>query len=129
MSLIYNWFPWISGLSIVALGILAIFAPSFLQVAGNWLSALTPLIKWAAETLTGFLDVLLEGAKDMLDNWKSIVFVATVAATAGWMFHTSTEKCFDKVRKDWKLTPRTSVTKVVKEEDPLSTFFKQFGIR
>jgi hypothetical protein len=117
-------------MSLAAIAALYLFFPTilkgFVELAVSFGS---PLAKWLGEKLTIFLDVLLEGAKDMLDNWKSMVFVATVAAVAGWSFHTSTEKCFDKVRKDWTLSPRNSVTKVVKEEDPLTIFFKQFGLR
>ncbi|CAA2141603.1 hypothetical protein [Hyphomicrobium sp. ghe19] len=130
MSFITQYFPWVGGLSLTAVLLLATFAPSTLKFAFTIAAEfLTPVAKKVGEKFAAYLDAVLEGAADCLDNWKSILFVATVAGFSGWYFHTSTERCFDMVRKDWKLTPRTNVTKVVKEEDPLTTFFRNFGLR
>lgn len=62
----------------MALLAVAILAPSVLQVAGNWLSALSPLIKGAAEGLVYFVKALWSGVLDMVDNLGSILLVAVV---------------------------------------------------
>lgn len=101
-------FAWITGgLSVTALVLLALFAPSVLKVVAEVaVKFLGPLAEWTVAKLTAFFDVLIEGAKDMLDNWKSIVFVATLVATASWYFHKSDQTCIEQVRKEWRLLPR-----------------------
>lgn len=78
ISNILGWLPWIGVPSIVALAAIAIFAPAVLQVAASWLSALSPLLKGAAEGLVYFVKALWSGVLDMVDNLGSILLVAVV---------------------------------------------------
>ena len=82
IDFLFNWFPWLAGGSTVALIAVALLAPSVLQVAGNWLSALSPLLKSVAEFLGDLLKSLWAGFLDMTDNGKSLLFVGAVALCA-----------------------------------------------
>lgn len=79
---ILGWLPWLGGASTVALIAVAILAPSVLQVAGNWLSALSPLLRAAAEGIAEAAKALWAGFLDMTDNGRSILFVGAVALCA-----------------------------------------------
>lgn len=82
IDFLFDWFPWLAGGSTVALIAVAILAPSVLQVAGNWLSAMSPLIKGAAEFIVDVVKSLWDGFLDMTDNGKSLLFVGAVALGA-----------------------------------------------
>ena len=81
-DLIPSWVPWVAGGSTVGLLVLAFLAPSVLQVAANWLSALSPIIRSLAEFIGNLLRSLWEGFLDMTDNGKSLLFVGAVALAA-----------------------------------------------
>ena len=81
-ALIPSWVPWVAGGSTVGLIALAILAPSVLQIAGNWLSALSPLLRGAAEAIVGLARALWSGFSDMTDNGRSLLFVGAVARAA-----------------------------------------------
>lgn len=86
---------------------LAIFAPSVLTVVSSWLTALAPLVKGAAEAAVAFFKLFIDGMKDMLDNFASIVFVSTIAILSAWFFScsptkTDCKKCVDELRKEYK---------------------------
>ncbi len=113
----WNWLPLIGGGSIVMLVLLAVFAPTVLQVAGAWLTAISPLIKGIAEGIVAFFKSLWEGFKDMADNPASIIFVLTVAAVTAWYAHTpqTYERCLADLRKEYRLVPRTVDKAVTKQ--------------
>ena len=81
-DLIPSWVPWVAGGSTVGIIVLAVLAPSVLQIAGNWLSALSPLLRGAAEAIVGLARALWAGFLDMTDNGKSLLFVGAVALAA-----------------------------------------------
>jgi hypothetical protein len=89
---IISWLPWVGGASTIALIALALLAPSVLQVAAAWLTALSPLLKGIAEGTVSFLKVLWDGLKDMADNLHSIIFVVVIAGLAAlWGYHARPE--------------------------------------
>jgi len=89
------------------------------KIMASLVDVISPLLKWAVEMFAGFLSVLVEGLKDMLDNWKSIVFVATLSALSGAAvaIHNHTEvpkkceKIIKELRKDYKFVPRKDTSK------------------
>jgi len=107
---------WAGGLSIVGLigfVLLAIFAPGVISVLSSWLTALSPLVKGAADGLVWFVKTIWEGFKDMTDNAASIVFVIVAILIGGWWFSTlrkppeaNCETCITNLRKDYKFVPR-----------------------
>ena len=88
-----DWLPWLMGGSTIALLVLAVVAPSVLQVAATWLSALSPLVKGVAEGIVAFARVLWSGIQDIIDNWKTIVTVATLTVVAVWYFQPEKVTC------------------------------------
>ena len=81
-DLIPSWVPRVAGGSTVGLIALAVLAPSVLQIMGNWLSALSPLLRGAAEGLVELAKALWSGFTDMTDNGRSLLFVGAVALAA-----------------------------------------------
>lgn len=90
-----DWLPWLGGGSTLALILLALFAPSVLQVASAWFVALSPLIKGVAEGLVEYAKALWFGFMDMADNAKSLIFVGSlvIAAFIFGSFYASTPQC------------------------------------
>ena len=82
LEFLWDYLPWLTGGSTLALIAVAVFAPSVLTVAANWLSAVSPLIRSAAELVGEFAKSLWAGFLDMTDNGRSILFVGAVAFLA-----------------------------------------------
>ena len=125
-----GWIPWLAGGSTVALIAVAVLAPSVLQVAGNWLSAASPLIRGAAEFFVEVLKSLWAGFLDMTDNGRSILFVGAVAFLAYiWGYSHGLDKPPEvrvKERVVVKNAPPRSThrpTPKTKTVDPLTDFF------
>ena len=81
-DLIPSWLPWVAGGSTVGLIAIAVLAPSVLQIAANWLSALSPLLRAFAEGVAELAKALWAGFIDMTDNGRSLLFVGAVALAA-----------------------------------------------
>ncbi len=136
MDFLFSWFPWLAGGSTMALIAVAIFAPSVLQVAGNWLSAMSPLIKGAAEFIVSVVKSLWDGFLDMTDNGKSLLFVGAVALGAYlWGLSHGLQKEPKVITKTvYKSCPtkdrrRTPPIPSKKTQDPITDFFDDlFGI-
>lgn len=79
---ILSWLPWVGGTTTIGLIILAVLAPSVMQVAAAWLVALTPFLKGIAEGLVEYAKSLWFGFLDMADNAKSLLFVFTLCVVA-----------------------------------------------
>lgn len=92
-----SWVPWVGGSSLVALALVALFAPSVLQVAAAWLSSLAPLFKGVAEGAVEVAKSLWVGFLDVTDNGKTILFVALVGALAFlWGYSKAPTKVVEK---------------------------------
>lgn len=131
----FDWLPWLMGGSTIALLILAIVAPSVLQVAASWLSALSPLVKAVAEGLVAFWNILWIGFKDIVDNWKTVVTVAVITLLAVWYFHTPEKACPTcpapvVCKPGYKAVPQPKPKQPAskQEEDVLSIIKRQFGL-
>lgn len=126
ISQFLQWAPWLAGGGVIVWIVLALLAPSVLQVAASWLTSLSPLIKGLADLVVWFFrDILWEGFKDMSDNAASILFVATVATLAAmWVAWNpycperkfagkapSCETCIKNLRRDYKFVPRKPAVK------------------
>lgn len=70
----------IGGSTMLTVAALAIFAPSVLRVASEWLVALSPLLKGVAEGLVNLAKSLWEGFLDITDNGKTILTVGLAGA-------------------------------------------------
>lgn len=81
-DLVPSWVPWVAGGSTVGLLVLAILAPSVLQIAASWLSALAPALRGLADGVVALVKALWEGFIDMTDNGRSLLFVGAVALAA-----------------------------------------------
>jgi hypothetical protein len=82
-----TWITGVTGFGVLSWVLLAIFAPSVLNVISSWLVALSPLVKTAAEALAGLLKHIWEGFKDVVDNVSTIIFVVIAVAVGSWYFH------------------------------------------
>jgi flagellar biosynthesis protein FlhB len=128
MDFIWNWLPWIGGSSVIALIVVALVAPSVLQVAAAWLTALSPLLKGIAEGLVEFAKSLWFGLKDMADNAKSILFVAVVATLAYlWGYYKAPYKT-ETVYVERKGENCTPVPVRKPTGSTLDDFFKNLGL-
>lgn len=112
MNEILSISSWVFGGGVAVWLALALFAPSVLTVAASWLSALSPLIRGASEGLVSFAKLFVDGMKDMLDNFASIVFVSSIAVLSAWFFScgpqkTDCKKCVDDLRKEYKFIKKT----------------------
>ena len=127
LDFIWNWLPWIGGASTLALIVVAIAAPSVLQVAAAWLTALSPLLKGIAEGIVELAKALWAGLLDMVDNGKSILFVVIVACSAFLYgrFTAPKEAVVEVDRPCIVTTPSRNPTRVT---DPVSDFFKNLGL-
>ena len=74
----FGWLPWIAGGSTITLIAIALLAPSVLQVAGSWLTALSPLIKGVAEGLVVVAKHLWSGVLDVVDNFGTVLLVVVI---------------------------------------------------
>ena len=128
-----SWLPWIGGASTIGLIALAILAPSVLQVAAAWLTALSPVIKGIAEALVEFGRTLWAGLQDVIDNGKTIVFVVTLAVLAfAWGHQTGVSKS----TRCSEVGYRQGESKVEKVKPPVrkpesnafDDFLKNFGL-
>ena len=131
---IWDLLPWLGGGSVVALIAVAVLAPSVLQVAGNWLSALSPAIRGAAEFLVEVCKSLWAGFLDMTDNGRSILFVGAVALCAYiWGYAHGVDKPPKTVVKtvERQCPTRRSTGRPAPQpvyKDPLTSFFEDiFG--
>lgn len=117
---IWDWLPWLGGGSTLALIAIALLAPGVLTVAAQWLAALSPLLKGAAEGIVAFIKALWVGMQDMLDNAKSIIFVVTLCACSfiyGWSY--------SKVRIDCTTT-KTEIPLPVKKPTGIQDQIESF---
>lgn len=109
----------LGGTGLIGFVLLAVFAPSVISVAAEWLRAASPLVRGIADGIVAFVTTLWEGFKDMVDNAASIVFVATVIVLTAWYFNEPAqqdckvyhEKKLEQFRKDYKFVPRSSKEK------------------
>jgi len=115
----FNFLPsWITGLTgfgVISWVLLALFAPSALQVASSWLVALSPIVKGLAEALVTFVKLLWEGVKDVMDNLSTVVLVLTLI-TCTYIYGQVNKPKLDKsqiqqeylqhLRKNYTLTPK-----------------------
>lgn len=81
-----SWVPWILGGGTVVWIVLGIAALVGVPFAGKILDIFSPFLKAAVGWVVDFVDdVLIPGALDMLDNWKSCVFVLLVGLSIGYV--------------------------------------------
>lgn len=116
MELFNNLPSWITGLTgfgIISWVLLALFAPSALQVLSSWLVALSPLVKGLAEALVMFVKMLWEGIKDVTDSLATIVLVLTLVVCTYLYAQINKpytpDKCqhvVDQLRKDFTFVPK-----------------------
>lgn len=123
-----SWLPWIGGASTVGLVVLAIVAPSVLQVAAAWLTALSPVLKGLAEAIVEYAKSLWFGFLDMADNGKSIIFVCTLCGLFfiwGYQVGRPEGNCVVQER-----SVKGQVPVPVKKPQPtaLDDFMKNFGL-
>jgi uncharacterized membrane protein len=119
-----SWLPWVGGASTIGLIVLALFAPSVLQVAAAWLTALSPLLKGIAEGIVNFIKVLWEGLKDMADNLSSIIFVLVIAGLAAlWGYHSRPCECPEPVECSTTQKPKR-IPLPARPSSELENFFK-----
>lgn len=102
-----------AGIGAIGVVLLLVFAPSVASVLAEYLKALAPLAKGAAEGVVWLLKTLWEGFTDMADNAASIIFVLAAILLSGWYFHSTKEcppvKCPTSVSKP---APKTLMQKL-----------------
>lgn len=131
----FDWLPWLMGGSTIALLVVAVLAPSVLTVAASWLSALSPLVKAAAEGLVAFWNILWTGLKDIIDSWKTVVTTVVIVLLSVWYFQKPVDPCpvcptvvckkGETVSKTYKPS-KPSVSNG--EEDVLTTMRRALGL-
>lgn len=89
----FDWLPWLAGGSTIALLAVAILAPSVLQVAASWLSAMSPLVTAMSHGIVTAWNILWIGFKDIVDNWKTVVTVVVITLLSVWYFQKPTVTC------------------------------------
>ena len=128
LEFIWDYLPWLTGGSTLALIAVAVFAPSVLTVAASWLSALAPLIKSAAEGIAELGKALWVGFLDVTDNGRTILFVGAVAFAAYlWGYSHGLDKPAEvrvekTVGKNCPPLPTRRPTPKKPAEDPLSSW-------
>lgn len=76
------------------------------------LEFITPIVHTILKSLVMFGSAILEGLYDMVDNWKSILFVISVALASGFIGHTyltQSSSCKETIRqlhKDYTFIPK-----------------------
>lgn len=113
---IFNIVALLGGTGLIGAILLAIFAPSVLSVAAEWLKAASPLVRGAAEAIVTFVKALWDGFKDMVDNVASIVFVVTCVVVTAFVVHhsakpTDKQACVAEFRKEYRFVKRTPAEK------------------
>lgn len=85
----------------------------FIAVIAKFFESLLPLVKGAADALVVFGATIWEGIVDILDNWKTIITVATLCFASGFYAnkyyapsHGTCKKQIENLRKDYKFVPR-----------------------
>ena len=125
-----TWLLWLGlGGGTIGIAALAIFAPSVLQIIGTLVSTasgiigpmLKPVAGVAGKVIAQATLALWEGALDVLDNGKTIAFVACVAATTGVWVHQATvastrvevrEEVIKELRQDYRFVPKRKPTNI-----------------
>lgn len=88
-----SWAMYAIGGGAVVWIIIAVAALVGVPFAGKILDILSPALKAVVNWVVDFVDdVLIPGAVDVLDNWKTMVFVAVVAGSVGY-FSWQTAPC------------------------------------
>lgn len=115
MNEILNIFGWVAGAGAITWVVLAVTAPSLLQIAASWLSALSPLVKGAAEGLVEVAKRLWNGLTYLAGNFNAVLFVLLFGAGVYTYGSTTSSKDLEKacesrieeLRKDYKFIKRT----------------------
>jgi hypothetical protein len=110
-----SWVSWLGVVGVVGGLLLILFAPALARVAGEFLQ---PIAKSLGELVVWFFrDVLWEGAKDMADNFASIVFVIVMVVAGGYFLSTkcdpkpAVDKAIAELRQNYKFVPLTAAEK------------------
>lgn len=80
------------------------------------LEILSPILQSILKSAVYMFGAITEGFKDMVDNWKSIVFVLCVGIAGGFIGHKSfyndpaCSKTIAQLRKDYSFVPRKKNT-------------------
>lgn len=87
------------------------FLTQILRLINTLLETVSPLIRYLLEALLDILSALWEGAKDMLDNWKSLLFVFTVGALSAYgAIHyqgdTNCKSVIKQLHRDYTFVPK-----------------------
>lgn len=115
MNEILNIFGWVAGAGAITWVVLAVTAPSLLQIAASWLSALSPLVKGLAEGLVEVAKRLWNGLTYLAGNFNAVLFVLLFGAGVYTYGSTTSSKDLEKacesrieeLRKDYKFIKRT----------------------
>jgi len=118
-----DWLPWLAGGSTIAVLVLAVLAPSVLQVAAAWLSALSPIVKGVSEALVEACSILWSGIQDILDSWKTIVTVAAITLGAVWYLKEPCPPCVKQETVCKAGTTKTTPKVSPKKNPPSETEF------
>jgi hypothetical protein len=110
-----SWLPAIGGIGLIGWVALSFFAPSIAGVAGEWLKALSPVIKAIAEGFAEFFRIMYKGLKDVVDNAATVAFVVVVALSSyglSYYQHSESKEAYheerlQEFRKTYKFIKRT----------------------
>ena len=114
LSELFNYGGFVVGGGIITWVLIALFAPSVLSVAAEYLKALSPLVKGFAEGIVWLVKVIWDGVKDITDNINTILTVVILVVSA-FMYAKldngvktqSAEQAIQELRKDYKFIKRT----------------------
>lgn len=87
------------------------FIPGIASVVKMVTETLTPFLTFLMETFVGWLKAMWFGARDMFDNYKSVIFVLSMCIfTALGTYYTTkpiiAEQAIAELRQDYKFIPR-----------------------
>jgi hypothetical protein len=94
---------------------LSIFAPHVLSVAAEYLRALSPLVKGAADGVVFLIKGAWVAINDIADNIYTVLFVAALLLSTQVYTANSVkpdcEKCIAELRKEYRFVKKTTAEK------------------
>lgn len=75
VSSLFNWIAGLVGVAGIGYAALLFLAPGVIGVISEYLKALSPLVRGAADAIVEFFKIMYAGLKDVADNFSTIVFV------------------------------------------------------